>query len=95
MDVKDAIQKTKQYVGDLFADEQISDLGLEEVEYDRKRDTWAITLAFSRPWNNPRSRAQELLHKLGADSMLMRAYKVVMISGDGNIISIKDRIRAE
>lgn len=95
MDVKEAIQKTKTYIGDLFADEHISNLGLEEVDYDKKRDAWAITLAFSRPWNTPRTKAQEVLEQLGSASSLKRSYKVVTISKDGDIVSMKDRIRGD
>ena len=68
MDVKEAIQKTKTYIGEVFADEHISNLGLEEVDYDNQNDAWAITLAFSRHWNFPKTKAQELLEQLGAAS---------------------------
>jgi hypothetical protein len=35
-----------------------------------------ITLGFSRPWNTPRTRAQEVLENLGGITPLKRAYKV-------------------
>ncbi len=34
MNIKEAVNVAKVYVSDLFTDEQIIDLGLEEVEFD-------------------------------------------------------------
>ena len=51
MDVKEAAQTAKAYVAELFAGEQITNLGLEEAEFDRLSNTWKITIGFSRPWD--------------------------------------------
>ena len=91
MKVKDAIQIAKEYVKEVFADEQVSNLGLEETDYDPASGRWNITVAFSRPWNTPRTRAQEVLENLRAVSSLRRAYKVISISADGHVLSMKDR----
>jgi len=34
MDVKEAVALAKKYVGEVFAGEPMSDVGLEEVEFD-------------------------------------------------------------
>jgi hypothetical protein len=54
-----------------------------------------ITLGFSRSWNTPRTRAQEVLENLGGITPLKRAYKVIRISDDGKVISMKDRPKME
>jgi hypothetical protein len=50
MDVKEAVATAKSYVADLFAEENFSDLGLEEVSLDQQADQWVVTLGFARPW---------------------------------------------
>lgn len=93
MELKEAIHKTKEYVSELFAGEEISNLGLEEFNYHKKHGFWEITVGFSRPWNTPRSRAQELLDKIGSIPSIKRSYKVVTLSNDGELVSIRDRVR--
>jgi hypothetical protein len=92
MDVKEAIEKAKKYVNDIYADEQLTNLGLEEVEHP---GNWIITLAFSRPWNTPRTRAQEVLENLGAVSSLKRSYKVITMADDGTVLSMKNRAKTD
>ena len=46
MDVKEATSMARIYVTEVFADEEISQLGLEEVMYDHKQDRWRITMGF-------------------------------------------------
>jgi uncharacterized protein YdeI (YjbR/CyaY-like superfamily) len=91
MDVKEAIAAAKKYVSEIYADEQVTNLGLEEVEHVLAAGNWVITLAFSRPWNTPRTRAQEVLENLGAVSTLKRSYKVITIADDGTVLSMKNR----
>ena len=49
MDVKEAAKLAKDYVADLFRDEGISNVGLEEIELHGQ--TWEVTVGFSRPWD--------------------------------------------
>jgi len=49
MQVKEAISLAKQYVQDVLTDEKIDNIGLEEVEFDKKSGIWLITIGFSRP----------------------------------------------
>jgi hypothetical protein len=95
MDVKEAIAAAKTYLKDIYAEEEVTNLGLEEVEHIAQAGVWAVTLSFSRPWNTPRTRAQEVLENLGAVSPLKRSFKVVTIADDGTVLSMKDRVRAD
>ena len=52
MDVKEAVQAAKKHVAEIFADESIANVGLEEVEFDELNKVWAITIGFSRPWDH-------------------------------------------
>ena len=53
MKVKEASRTAKDYLTDIFADEQITHVGLEEVEFNDASNTWKITIGFFRPWERP------------------------------------------
>ncbi len=86
MDVRSAVQDARAYLYELFQDEEISDVGLEEVVFDDKANEWNITLGFSRPWEQESAIAYEL------DPKSFRAYKVIRIGDDGTIKSLTDRV---
>jgi hypothetical protein len=92
MDALEAIAKAKTYLKDVFREEDITAVTLEETE--SLGDKWIVTLGFSRPWNTPRTRALEVLENLGAMSALRRSEKVITLTDDGEVISMKDRQRA-
>ena len=75
MDVKNAVTLAKQEIRNLFAEEGISDLGLEEVEFEDTDEVWRITIGFSRPWDVPKGPFGE---PTGAKKA--REYKVVRIA---------------
>ena len=88
MDVKEAVQKAKEYLADLFEGEEIEYVGLEEVEFDDEAEQWKITIGFSRPWDRPKSLSAALL-----EDPLKRSFKVVRINDiDCRVISIKERV---
>lgn len=88
MDVKQAVNLAKQHVLDLFSEEQLSNLGLEEVEFDDPEDEWHVTLGFSRPWDEPKN----LFALAGEGKYPKRSFKVVRISnGTGRVLSVKNR----
>ena len=90
MNVKEAVARAKEYLADVFVDEQISNLGLEEVEFDYDDSVWLITLGFSRPWNVSGGGALSAVASLGLSGP--RSYKVVCIAdANGQLISIKNR----
>jgi hypothetical protein len=89
MDVKEAANVAKVYLADLYMDEGVTNLGLEEVVFDDVSGNWEITIGFSRPWD----RQTTLPALVGARSD--RTYKVVRIDGqNGDVISLKDRLLA-
>ncbi len=87
----EAIAAARSYLKQVFVDENITDISLEEIEH--VGDQWMITFGFSRPWNTPRTRAQEVLENLGAASPVRRTEKVILLHDDGRVLSMKDRPR--
>lgn len=77
MDVKAAVKLAKEYALDLFADENITNLGLEEIEFDGVE--WIVTLGFSRPWDERRSHP---LASLAETNLPHRSYKIVRIDDE-------------
>ena len=87
MDVKAVALRAKTYVADLFDDEEISNVGLEEVEFDDALDRWIVTIGFSRPWDQRIALATAL-----GKGQSGRSYKVLQIADtDGRVLSLKDR----
>lgn len=88
MNVKEAVALAKQHVLELFDEEGVRNLGLEEVELDGQSDEWIVTLGFSRPWDEPKN----ALAALAAPAYTRRTLKVVRISNQGSqVVSVKKR----
>ena len=88
MDVKAAVRTAKTYVVDLFADEEIMNLGLEEIEFDEGQDRWNVTVGFSRPWDQ-----RNTLNVALREGRPSRSYKVLQIAdSDGRVLSLKDMV---
>lgn len=94
MDSLEAITTAKKYLADVYAEENITAVSLEEVEHDTATGRWLITLAFSRPWTTPRTRAQEVLENLGAVSPQRRSAKEIAMTEDGDVLSMRTKIAA-
>ena len=87
MDVKEAVRTAKREVAEIFADESIEDVGLEEVEFDEANEVWLITIGFTRIWERPGG----IIRALGGDTE--RAFKVVRIENEtGRVQSVKHRV---
>ena len=95
MDVKEAAQTARKYVADVFADDEISNVGLEEVEFDDGPAVWRITLSFLRPSGTMSSLdviAPGLAHTRGSRNV-RRLYKTVNVDDEsGRVISVKHRV---
>ena len=91
MNMKEAARTAKEYVADLYAGEQITDVGLEEIEFDDRSNDWVVTIGFARPWDQ---RINSLAATLERKRVPARSYKVVRIDDDddGRITSLKDRL---
>ena len=86
MDAREAVRTAKEYLGDLFSDEELINVGLEEVDFDG--EAWRITLGFSRSWDQTGSLVAAL-----AQSRHARSYKVLRIIDETGVVeSLKDRI---
>jgi hypothetical protein len=86
MDVREAVAAAKKNLGEIFSEEAISNLGLEEVEFDEPSRAWSVTLGFSRPWDLVKGVVAVM------SSLQRREYKVVRIADDtGKLLSIKNR----
>ncbi|MEN5029140.1 hypothetical protein [Pseudomonas sp. Ps21-P2] len=87
--IKEAVQIALDNVVELFGNQQISGVLLEEVARD-ERGNFLITVGFERPSTSRATRA--LGGTLAAIMATDRAYKVVSVAqDDGDIISVKDR----
>jgi hypothetical protein len=87
MDVKQAVAHAKRHIADLFADEGIKNLGLEEVDFDPSKSMWRVTIGFSRPWDEPRNALAAIA---GQTMYWRRTYKVVHLQDDdGKVLSVK------
>jgi hypothetical protein len=88
IDVKEAVRRAKSFVAQLFKEEGLINLGLEEIEHDDGAGAWKVTLGFSRPWNTQRGPLTDLV----GDAAAGRSYKVVTVRDeDGEVTSIKLR----
>jgi hypothetical protein len=93
MDIKDAAQHAKRHIAELFTDEDIQNIGLEEIEFDGLSGVWRVTVGFSRPWDRvkepPYASVEEII---GAPRKRVRDMKVVAVDDiDGRILSVKNR----
>ncbi len=81
MEAKEAVKIAVKYVSELFERERISNLGLEEVDFDSETGSWNVTVGFSRPWD----------HKTGfllgtEPESPTRTYKVVELDGASGVV---------
>ena len=88
MKVKEVVKSAIEHVNDLFNEENISNVGLEEVEFNSEIGEWKVTVGFSRPWDYP----QGALAVMAGNSGVKRTYKIVIVNEEnGEVISIKNR----
>lgn len=97
MDVKEAVQRAKRHIDELFADEGIENLGLEEVVFDDVRNVWKVTIGFSRPWERVKQSLKVVLEEASGPwaarpEWKRRSFKVVEIDdGTGRVVSMTHR----
>lgn len=89
MEAQHAIALAKTQVKTIFADENIVNVGLEELEYDSALGMWKVTIGFSRPWD---ANAPTMLNNALNAPPLRRTYKVVAIDDkSGRFLSVSNR----
>lgn len=90
MNAKEAKEVARDYLIDLFADEEVMNIGLEEVVHHQDAQEWRITYGFVRAWD----KQGQMGIKMGLP--VPRSYKVVSIDdSSGKVISLKDRLMRE
>ena len=81
-----AVGIAKDHIRDIFSDETIERVGLEEIEFDDLKSQWRITIGFVRYW-----KPEGLVPRL-SNSGSSRTYKLVLINdADGNVVSVRHR----
>ena len=89
MDIKQAARAAKEYVGELFSEEEIINVGLEGVDFDDQTKDWEITIGFSRPWEQ-----DSLFPPSLGDGILGRSYWAIRISDEsGQVKSLVNLTR--
>ncbi len=93
MEVKDAVRSAKAYISDLFGDEGIFEIGLEEVDFDDDGAIWNVTIGFRRKWEKRKKAATRGVASMFQDFDYQdRWYKMVRIrDADGHVLSVEDR----
>jgi hypothetical protein len=88
VDVKAAVGHAKQWIADVLKDEAISNVGLEEVEFDDRQGLWLITLGFSRPWNS----VKNAFTAISGEPAARRSYRIIAVKdADGTVAYMKRR----
>lgn len=102
MAAREAVRRALELAKEIFADERISNLGVEEVDYDAGRKAWLITVGFSRPWDYRKKEASAmawanpLLQSADYEPQPAREYKVVQLNDDTlELLAIKNRENRE
>jgi hypothetical protein len=89
---KTAVQKAIDYVRTLYADSQLHDLMLEEVEFSESTGQWLVTVGFSLPEAKKEETTPLFMPPNMRSRELSRRYKVVNIDAvTGEPFSMKIR----
>jgi len=93
MKVNEAVRTAKAYVGDLYAEEKVVEIGLEEVSYDESERAWHVTIGFRRPWKKRISKGSEgIAAMFTIPEIEDRWYKSVVVrDSDGQVLALSDR----
>ena len=91
MEAKDAISIAKDYIADIYNDEGVFNIGLEEIEYND--GTWEVTIGFSRKWDRPPT---NIFSNPGIGHVdhraLARTYKIVEVNEyDKTVRGVRNR----
>lgn len=88
MTPKEAIEKAKAYIREVFADEGPQDIGLEELIHDSRDGQWDVTIGFTRTWDRPRGVMAVAMG--GEPRPYHRTFKTVEIRDeDGEVIGVR------
>lgn len=83
MNVREAVEKARAFVKELYAHEPIGEIGVEEIEFEDQAqpESWFITIGFIRLWD-----------RASPDAPPEREYKGIrIIDSSGEVIALKNR----
>lgn len=88
MTPREAIEKAKAYIREVFTDESPEDIGLEELVHDPSEGKWDVTIGFTRAWDRPRG---VFATAIGNDVRpYQRTFKTVEIRDeDGEVVGVR------
>ncbi len=90
MDVKEAVRRAVEYVEDIYADANITDVDVEEIAFDDAQYAWKITIGFFRRWGP--TNVERALGRIEARQWKNRTFKVVQINdSNGRVVSMTHR----
>ncbi len=90
MDVKQAVRTAVEYVTDIYADANITDVDVEEIAFDDAANAWKITIGFFRRWSP--TNVERALGRIEARQWKNRTFKVVQINdSNGRVLSMTHR----
>ena len=96
MDVREAVSIAREYISDVYAEEEIQGIGLEEIRFDDAGNIWRVTIGFFRSWDRDVSSMAQSLRELqgpGPVDQRRRAFKVVQIDDEsGRIMAMTHRV---
>lgn len=75
-----AVKEARNFFTQVFKDENIENVELEEIVFDETEHLWRITFGFFRLWTPPQN---PLLPNVNGPQR-KRQFKVVMLDDDGN-----------
>ena len=89
MEVKEAAQVAIATVASLFEDQEISNILLEEVDFEELPEIWSITVGF---FPQAEVDSQSITGSISPLIGRRRSFKVVRIrDSDGQVLSVKHR----
>lgn len=84
-----AVRAAKKWLAEVYADEAIAKIGLEEVRF--RDGNWEITLGFNRDFNKEEPSDFQRMTDIYA-SKRQRVYKVLVVAGnDNHVMEMRDR----
>ena len=88
IEVKHAVRQAVAFLQEVYGDEAVGDVRVEEVELSEDGSAWHVTLSFAPP--SGRSTSSDLAAALGV--LTKREYKIVTVSSPtGAVRSMKIR----
>ena len=90
LNVREAVLKSRNFIKDLYVNEPIGEVRVEEIELEEHEGKWYVTIGFIRLWDRPSSAIAEARGKSKESN---RVHKSVGIrDSDGEVVSMTDRV---